>query len=67
MKNWKTTLGGLITAVGIFAVKILTKQPISAEDVVIASGVLGIGATAKDHNVTGGTVVQDKKWYQFWK
>lgn len=67
MKNWKTTLGGVLTAVGIFAVKILGKQPITGEDVILAAGVLGIGATAKDHDVTGGTVTQDKKWWQFWK
>ena len=58
MKNWKTTLAGLIPALFILAYKLFAHMPITAEDVTIAAGSAGIGAFAKDHNVTGGNVQQ---------
>lgn len=55
MKNWKTTLAGVLTAVLLLGYKVITKQPITGEDIAIAGAAVGIGSTAKDHNVTGGT------------
>lgn len=59
MKNWKTTVFGILGAAGVFAVKIITKKPIDASDITTAISILGLGAVAKDNNVTGGTVKQD--------
>ncbi len=53
MKNWKTTLFGLAAAaLNLFANGTNWKQ------VLVALGLAGLGAVAKDHNVTGGTVTQ---------
>lgn len=58
LKNWKTSLFGLLTAVGIIAYKVIAKQPITSEDIAIAGAAIGIGGSAKDGNVTGGTIKQ---------
>lgn len=58
MKNWKTTIAGILTAVGLLGYKIIAKQPITAEDIALAAAAVGIGSAAKDHNVTGGTTPQ---------
>lgn len=58
MKNWKTTAIGIGTAVCYLGYKFLTHQPISGEDVTLAAGMIGIGVSAKDHDVTGGTKPQ---------
>jgi len=57
-KNWKTTLFGAATAVCYLGFKFLTQQPIGGDDIALALGMLGIGAAAKDNNVTGGTRFQ---------
>ena len=57
--NWQTTLGGLaavLTALGA-GVHALSTGDINAAYLAIPAIVSGIGLmTAKDHNVTGGTV-----------
>ena len=58
MKNWKTTLTGVLTAVLILGYKVITHQPITGEDIIIAGSAVGLGANAKDNNVTGGTIQQ---------
>lgn len=58
MKNKKTTIFSILTAVCYVGYKILSGQPFAGEDFIIIGGMLGIGASAKDHNVTGGTIPQ---------
>lgn len=56
MKNWKTTIGGLLMTIGLALAQ--------SEDLkyygLILQGIGGIllGFAAKDSNVTGGTVKQ---------
>lgn len=56
MKNWKTTLSGLLAAAGqilsIFGVPVEVGQAVSVV------GLFLVGIFAKDSNVTGGTKVQ---------
>ena len=59
MKNWKTTVGGLIIGVpqllvGTGIVDGNNKWLALATSL----GAIFLGLTAKDHNVTGGTVQQ---------
>ncbi len=58
MKNWKTTLGGTLAAIGT------AMQASDNGNVKLAGAVIGaiglaiLGWGAKDNNVTGGTVAQ---------
>lgn len=56
MKNWKTTLSGLLGAAGL----ILTQIPKTSAwgGILAAIGAALTGLTAKDNNVTGGTKQQ---------
>lgn len=60
-KNWKTTVAGVATilvAVGNAANAVLQGQPLDMTSL-ITTIIAGIGLVfAKDHNVTGGNVVQ---------
>ena len=61
MKNWKTTVFSIITA--FFGFVLFDPQwfpPIivSVAKFGAAGGLLGLGLSAKDNNVTGGTVAQ---------
>ncbi len=62
MKNWKTSLFGLLGGLAVmFGPRLQgdTGAPaITLEHVVQAAAILGIGLSAKDHNVTGGSVKQ---------
>jgi hypothetical protein len=58
MKNWKTTLVGVLGAIFYAIFPLFQGGPISGKDLIIAGAVAGIGALSKDFNVTGGTVVQ---------
>lgn len=60
MKNWKTTVAG----VGFAVLNILLAGPqtpdgkINWSSFAVSAGIAALGALAKDHNVTGGTVQQ---------
>jgi hypothetical protein len=56
MKNWKTTVGGLITAIGLYMMTIPEVKDLGG--VVAAIGAVFTGSMAKDSNVTGGSVKQ---------
>ena len=61
--NWKTTVSGLIPLVAYalnYAGVWPTTIPLPPFEQVwpFVLAIFGIGATAKDHNVTGGTVQQ---------
>lgn len=59
MKNWKTTLSGLLAAAGqilsIFGV------PVEVGSAVSTIGLFLLGLFSKDLNVTGGTITQEPK------
>lgn len=62
-KNWKTTLaggvlGGLVIAGNVVSDLQTQGKPINWSNIGLGLGVILIGLLAKDHNVTGGTVVQ---------
>lgn len=50
MKNWQTTLAGIIGGLGIAANAGFTR-----ESIIQAATVIVLGFVAKDRNVTGGT------------
>lgn len=53
MRNWKTTLAGVLGAV-----LNLVANGTNWKAASVSVGLAAIGALAKDHNVTGGTVQQ---------
>jgi hypothetical protein len=57
MKNWKTTLIGLLTGGGYLFLQALSSG-VKLRDALLATGIVVLGAVAKDSNVTGGTVKQ---------
>lgn len=58
IKNWKTTLGGIVAIVAFILPKFGIELPPNIQDSMIAVG-LGIATFyAKDGNVTGGSVKQ---------
>lgn len=59
MKNWKTTLGGIIAAIPQFALLFgIQGVPPEVWNGISAIGIFVLGLIAKDSNVTGGTVNQ---------
>jgi len=61
VKSWKTTIGGLLMALGTMMMQ-TTDQLIHSIGVVCnAIGGLFLGLSAKDNNVTGGTRDQGDK------
>jgi hypothetical protein len=54
-KSWKTTLAGLLLAIGQFLVALEDPYLKLAGQVASAIGAFLLGAVAKDHDVTGGT------------
>jgi hypothetical protein len=57
MKNWKTTLSGIASIIG--GVALFFNQPDKLQEA-IGMVVIGFGfLSAKDHNVTGGTMADD--------
>jgi hypothetical protein len=54
MKNWKTTLFGIIGALGVSLLASNDSTLHTIGVIIAALGVLGNGAMAKDKNVTGG-------------
>jgi hypothetical protein len=58
MKNWKTTIGGLVAAAGL-SMQASDDQKVKMIGYVLAGiGTLFFGINAKDNNVTGGTKQQ---------
>lgn len=58
MKNWKTTLGGILAASGTAMQASEDAQTKLIGVVIGAIGALIMGLGGKDNNVTGGTVAQ---------
>ncbi|MCX5828747.1 MAG: hypothetical protein NTV58_12230 [Deltaproteobacteria bacterium] len=58
LKNWKTTLAGCVTAGGYAALTAAQQGNIEPNQLAIIVGIAALGALAKDHNVTGGSVEQ---------
>lgn len=59
MKSWKTTSSGWVGAALILIADWYSATPhtLHIPVVMVALSVAGIGTAAKDHNVTGGTVL----------
>jgi hypothetical protein len=53
MKNWKTTLFGVLAAISIAVLPILQSGVIDWKAIMIAISVGLLGYFAKDHDVTG--------------
>lgn len=58
MKNWKTTLSGILTASGLSMQASSDKTVQLIGWIVAAIGAVLLGAVSKDHNVTGGSTLQ---------
>lgn len=58
MKNWKTTLSGILTASGLSMQASSDKTVQLIGWIVAAIGAAFLGAVSKDHNVTGGSTPQ---------
>ena len=56
MKNWKTTLSGILSALGILFPVI--GLPVELGQAVSVIGLALLGLFSKDANVTGGTIQQ---------
>ncbi len=67
MKNWKTTIAGLIAGVPLAADALFTAYSQGAftgksgMQLFAAIGIILLGLISKDHNVTGGTTTQPSK------
>ena len=59
MKNWKTTVAGIIIGIGSIAAQWLQGMPMTGKDWIVAVGAIILGVVAKDSKVTGGTIPQD--------
>lgn len=58
MKNWMTTASGLLAAIGA-ALAQMDDPTIKAVGAILAAvGTILLGASAKQFNVTGGTILQ---------
>lgn len=53
MKSWKTTLSGILMSIPVILAAIGINIPTEVSQIITATGGLLLGATAKDHNVTG--------------
>ena len=58
MKNWKTTLAGVLGAAALVIFQLISQGNVDVKTLIIAGAVAAMGAFAKDHDVTGGTIVQ---------
>lgn len=56
MKNWKTTLSGVVAALG--QILPLLGVPVPVSQALSVVGLFLMGLFSKDSNVTGGTVAQ---------
>lgn len=53
MKNWKTTLAGMLSAAGYAALTAMQNGTLEPRDLAIIGGLAAVGVLAKDLNVTG--------------
>lgn len=64
MRNWKTTLAGMIPGVILFVYGFLqglqAGKPFDLKDMLIGLALAALGALAKDFNVTGLPVAKGK-------
>jgi hypothetical protein len=63
MKNWKTTITGIVGAVLNLAIPIIQAGDLSqltTQKFLISAFMLAIGILSKDFNITGGTVAQNE-------
>jgi putative effector of murein hydrolase len=60
MKNWKTTLSGIITASGVGMIQSDDPTVQLIGKLLAVIGPVLFGFFAKDNNVTGGTVAQNQ-------
>lgn len=58
MKNWKTTLFGCVGAAGLFLSHSATPIVATIGNIVCIACTALLGVSAKDKNVTGGSVSQ---------
>ena len=58
MKNWKTTLAGVLGAVVTVAVSLYQTGTVDVQTWITAIVMAALGVLAKDLNVTGGSVQQ---------
>lgn len=61
IKNWKTSLGGWILALGILAGPVIEKRAPSIQEIITIGGAIGLGAAAKDKDVTGVGLAATRK------
>ena len=54
MKNWKTTLAGILTAILYGGLGMLQTGNLNWKDYAFMAGTTALGAVSKDLNVTGG-------------
>ena len=57
MKNWKTTMFGIVSALAgfvLFSPQYFPPWSIDAAKYIMAGGLLGLGLAGKDYNVSGG-------------
>jgi hypothetical protein len=59
MKNWKTTVSGILASAGLLGTQSTNHTIQIVGQILSALGVLLLGVTGKDSNVTGGTVSQN--------
>lgn len=64
MKNWKTTLSGLVSAAAAFVAlspQLFIRWPWAVElaKFISVGGLASLGLAAKDKNVTGGTILNN--------
>jgi len=57
LKNWKTTLFGFLAGGGYLFLQQISGG-VKLKDAALATGLVVLGAMAKDHDVTGGRRVQ---------
>lgn len=53
MKNWKTTLIGILTAIANTLLPALSTGAVSWKDIAISSGIAALGFLSKDAGVSG--------------
>ena len=58
MKNWQTTVAGLLTGLPQILAVTGVAIPVPFLNLISASGAIALGYFAKDWNVTGGTKQQ---------